>query len=193
MFVHFADAPMHCVALLRTVSTVLNFTKWTHTNASKIALGHYKIRSSVTKSADCYAIRTKFRKSGPRSLGMLLRITKFPTKFLLTGPSACRSSLLSCPIPNRSLGMPLLNFSNSLQLYKHERGVAPEDKALGTLNQYNKFVRSNDFREYDGKFTQVRKTFYYSSWNNIIVILPFMTYFYFYNVRPFRSFSPHER
>ena len=47
MFVHFADAPTYCVARLRTVSTVLNFTKWmatkwTHTNASKIALNQLR-------------------------------------------------------------------------------------------------------------------------------------------------------
>ena len=38
MFVHFADAPTYCIAWLRMVPTVLNFTKWTHTKVSKIAL-----------------------------------------------------------------------------------------------------------------------------------------------------------
>ena len=64
--VHFADAPTYCVARLRMVSTVFNFTKGTHTNASKKQhLAHYEIHRSVTKSADSYAIRTKFQKSGP--------------------------------------------------------------------------------------------------------------------------------
>ena len=62
MLVHFADAPTYCVAWLRTVSTVLNFTKWmaikwTHTNTSKTALGQ------LQNSKHSYEIHWRLRNS----------------------------------------------------------------------------------------------------------------------------------
>ena len=82
LFTSQMHAPMHCVARLKTVSTVLNFTKWvaakwTHTNASKIALS--QLRNSYLSYEISWSLCNSYKVSKWRlySIGAFLTAFDF--------------------------------------------------------------------------------------------------------------------